>query len=393
MRYFSYPNAYTIYIGRQLQSSLRGRKEDHESIGFPSICLLSCYKCDKMFEKESERGKSMNIREQQERWECEHLSPYASKSIDSMGRDREEEDCDLRTAYQRDRDKILHSKSFRRLKHKTQVFLSPEGDHYRTRLTHTLEVAQIARTVARALRMNEDLTEAIALGHDLGHTPFGHAGESALNHICAEGFSHCEQSVRVVELLEKKGTGLNLTKEVRDGILNHRTVGNPSTLEGQIVRIADKIAYINHDIDDAIRGQILKETDIPREYSQILGDTVKVRLDRMVHDVVQNSLEQPKISMSREVEAGMMGLRQFMFKNVYTNYRAKSEEGKAKKMITELYTYYMDNPDVLPEEYQYLMRVRGQSEERTVCDYIAGMTDGYSIAVFKNIFVPRSWKL
>ncbi len=335
----------------------------------------------------------MNIREQQERWECERLSPYASKSIDSMGRDREEVPCDLRTVYQRDRDKILHSKSFRRLKHKTQVFLSPEGDHYRTRLTHTLEVAQIARTIARALRMNEDLTEAIALGHDLGHTPFGHAGESALNKICTEGFSHCEQSVRVVELLERKGAGLNLSKEVRDGILHHRTAGNPSTLEGQIVRLADKIAYINHDIDDAIRGQILKETDIPREYSQILGDTVKVRLDRMVHDVVQNSLDQTRISMSKEVEAGMMGLRQFMFKSVYTNYRAKSEEVKAKKMITELYAYYMDNPDVLPEEYQFLMQSHGQSAERTVCDYIAGMTDGYSIAVFKNIFVPRSWKL
>ena len=335
----------------------------------------------------------MNIREQQEQWEQQWLSPYAAKSADSEGRDREEAPCDIRTVYQRDRDRILHSKSFRRLKHKTQVFLSPEGDHYRTRLTHTLEVSQIARTIARALRLNEDLTEAIALGHDLGHTPFGHAGESALNKVCVEGFSHCEQSVRVVELLEKKGQGLNLTKEVRDGILNHKTVGKPSTLEGQIVRISDKIAYINHDIDDAIRGRILKEEELPKEYTDILGDNVKKRLDTMIHDVVLNSIDKPAISMSAEIEEAMTQLRRFMFANVYTNPKAKSEEVKAKKMLTELYCYYLENADMLPEEYQYLMEKKNQSRERTVCDYIAGMTDGYSIAVFKDIFVPKSWKL
>lgn len=335
----------------------------------------------------------MNIREQQEKWEQEWLSPYAARSVNSKGRDRGETPCDIRTVYQRDRDRILHSKSFRRLKHKTQVFLSPEGDHYRTRLTHTLEVSQIARTIARALRLNEDLTEAIALGHDLGHTPFGHAGEFALDKICSEGFSHCEQSVRVVELLEKKGEGLNLTKEVRDGILNHKTTGKPVTLEGQIVRVSDKIAYINHDIDDAIRGTILMEEDLPREYTDILGDTVKKRLDTMIHDVVRNSIDKPVIHMSAEVEQAMAELRRFMFENVYTNPKAKSEEVKAKKMLTELYCYYLENVDMLPEEYQYLMEKKKQSKERTVCDYIAGMTDGYSIAVFKNIFVPKSWKL
>lgn len=335
----------------------------------------------------------MNIREQQEQWEQEWLSPYAAKSADSEGRDREEVPCDIRTVYQRDRDRILHSKSFRRLKHKTQVFLSPEGDHYRTRLTHTLEVSQIARTIARALRLNEDLTEAIALGHDLGHTPFGHAGEAALDKVCTEGFSHCEQSVRVVELLEKKGQGLNLTREVRDGILNHKTVGKPATLEGQIVRISDKIAYINHDIDDAIRGRILKEEELPGEYTDILGDTVKKRLDTMIHDVVRNSIDKPTISMSAEIEEAMTQLRRFMFANVYTNPKAKSEEVKAKKMLTELYCYYLDHIGMLPEEYQYLMEKKNQSRERTVCDYIAGMTDGYSIAVFKDIFVPKSWKL
>lgn len=335
----------------------------------------------------------MSIREQQEQWEQEWLSPYAAKSSETMGRDREEAPCDIRTVYQRDRDRILHSKSFRRLKHKTQVFLAPEGDHYRTRLTHTLEVAQIARTIARALRLNEDLTEAIALGHDLGHTPFGHAGESALDNVCTEGFSHCEQSVRVVELLEKKGEGLNLTREVRDGILNHKTVGMPKTLEGQIVRVSDKIAYINHDIDDAIRGQILKEDDLPGEYTQVLGNSVKKRLDTMIHDVVLNSIDKPEIHMSQEVEEAMAELRRFMFANVYTNPKAKSEEVKAKKMLTELYCYYMDNIGVLPEEYQYLMEKKQQTRERTVCDYIAGMTDGYSIAVFKEIFVPKSWKL
>ena len=245
-----------------------------------------------------------------EQWERENLSPYASLSSETLGRDREEEPCDIRPAYQRDRDRILHSKSFRRLKHKTQVFLAPEGDHYRTRLTHTLEVAQIARTIARALKMNESLTEAIALGHDLGHTPFGHAGEYILNEICPEGFSHYKQSVRVVEVVEKKGRGLNLTKEVRDGILNHRTAGNPSTLEGKIVRFSDKIAYINHDIDDAIRGRIITEHDIPRRYTEVLGNSVKERLNIMVHDIIMNSLDRPEIVMSQDVLDTMVSLRQ-----------------------------------------------------------------------------------
>lgn len=334
----------------------------------------------------------MEIRKQQEEWEYKRLSPYAAKSAEAV-RDRIEEPCDMRTAYQRDRDRILHSKAFRRLMHKTQVFLAPEGDHYRTRLTHTLEVAQITRTIARSLCLNEDLAEAIALGHDLGHTPFGHAGESVLDKVCKKGFIHSEQSVRVVELLEKKGQGLNLTREVRDGIRNHQTTGQPKTLEGQIVRITDKIAYINHDIDDAIRGQILTEADIPKKYTEILGDSVKKRLDIMIHDVVCNSMDQPKIGMSEEIEMAMKGLRQFMSEHIYRNPKAKSEEGKAKKMITELYYYYMENPDRLPEEYRIFITQNEQDKEKIVCDYIAGMTDGYSIAVFKSIFVPKSWKL
>lgn len=335
----------------------------------------------------------MTIREQQEQWERERLSPYASLSAQTLGRNREEQSCDIRTSYQRDRDRILHSKAFRRMKHKTQVFLAPEGDHYRTRLTHTLEVAQIARTIARALQLNEDLTEAIALGHDLGHTPFGHAGEAVLNKLCENGFSHCQQSVRVVEILEKKGKGLNLTWEVRNGILNHQTSGSPATLEGQIVRLSDKIAYINHDIDDAIRGKILKEEDLPGQCVQTLGGSVKERLNTMIHDVVNNSMDKPEVSMTEDVAQNMVALRSFMFKNVYTNPKAKGEEIKAKKMLHELYFYYMENADRLPEEYICLIMQKNQPKERVVCDYIAGMTDGYSIAAFKEIFVPKSWKL
>ena len=275
----------------------------------------------------------MNIREQSEELERKYLSPYASLSCESQGREREEEQCDIRTVYQRDRDRIIHCKAFRRMKHKTQVFLAPMGDHYRTRLTHTLEVAQIARTISKALRLNEDLTEAIALGHDLGHTPFGHAGESALNDVCSQGFEHFRQSIRVVEILENNGKGLNLTKEVRDGIVNHRTSGHPSTLEGKVVRLSDKIAYINHDIDDAIRGKIITEKDIPKEYADILGDTTKIRLNTLIHDVVSNSVDKNDILMSPKVEEAMMGLRKYMFKNVYTNPLAKSEETKAKAMI------------------------------------------------------------
>jgi dGTPase len=334
----------------------------------------------------------MTIREELEEIELKTLSKYASFSRYSKGRDREETPCDIRTCYQRDRDRIIHCKAFRRLKHKTQVFLAPAGDHYRTRLTHTLEVSQIARTIAKALRMNEDLTEAIALGHDLGHTPFGHAGESALNNICEDGFAHFEQSIRVVEILEKKGQGLNLTKEVRDGIVNHRTSGNPSTMEGKIVRLSDKIAYINHDIDDAIRGKILSESDLPVEFTNILGHSKKERLNTMIYDIVNNSLDEPDIIMSVRIESAMKGLREFMFKNVYSNPVAKGEEIKAKRMLTQLYNYYLYHIEEMPEEYIWLINVRKERPERVVCDYIAGMTDQYSVRKFEELFVPSFWK-
>lgn len=334
----------------------------------------------------------MTIREELEKIELKTLSKYASFSRYSKGRDREETPCDIRTCYQRDRDRIIHCKAFRRLKHKTQVFLAPAGDHYRTRLTHTLEVSQIARTIAKALRMNEDLTEAIALGHDLGHTPFGHAGESALNNICKDGFAHFEQSIRVVEILEKKGQGLNLTKEVRDGIVNHRTSGNPSTMEGKIVRLSDKIAYINHDIDDAIRGKILSESDLPVEFTNILGHSKKERLNTMIYDIVNNSLDEPDIIMSVRIESAMKGLREFMFKNVYSNPVAKGEEIKAKRMLTQLYNYYLYHIEEMPEEYIWLINVGKERPERVVCDYIAGMTDQYSVRKFEELFVPSFWK-
>ncbi|MCI5603597.1 MAG: deoxyguanosinetriphosphate triphosphohydrolase [Clostridiales bacterium] len=334
----------------------------------------------------------MTIREELEEIELKTLSKYASFSRYSKGRDREETPCDIRTCYQRDRDRIIHCKAFRRLKHKTQVFLAPAGDHYRTRLTHTLEVSQIARTIAKALRMNEDLTESIALGHDLGHTPFGHAGESALNNICEDGFAHFEQSIRVVEILEKKGQGLNLTMEVRDGIVNHRTSGNPSTMEGKIVRLSDKIAYINHDIDDAIRGKILSESDLPDEFTNILGHSKKERLNTMIYDIVNKSLDKPDIIMSDRIESAMKGLREFMFKNVYSNPVAKGEEIKAKRMLTQLYNYYLQHIEEMPEEYIWLINVRKEKPERVVCDYIAGMTDQYSVRKFEELFVPSFWK-
>lgn len=335
----------------------------------------------------------MTIREETEAIETEMLSRYASYSNKSRGRDREERKCDIRTCYQRDRDRIIHCKAFRRLKHKTQVFLAPAGDHYRTRLTHTLEVSQIARTIAKALRMNEDLTEAIALAHDLGHTPFGHAGEYALNKVCAEGFSHYEQSIRVVEILEKKGSGLNLTWEVRDGILNHRTLGKPSTMEGKIVRLSDKIAYINHDIDDAIRGSILSEKDIPEIYTDVLGHSKKDRLNTMIYDIVNQSVDKPDIIMSEDIENAMKGLRQFMFENVYSNPKAKGEEKKAKQMLMFLYEYYLEHTEELPEEYIWLINEKNQKTERVVCDYIAGMTDQYSVMKFEELYVPSFWKM
>lgn len=334
----------------------------------------------------------MTIREQLENRETQYLSPYAALSQNSRGRKREERECDIRPVFQRDRDRILHCKAFRRLKQKTQVFLLPKGDHYRTRLTHTLEVSQNARTIAKALRLNEDLTEAIALGHDLGHTPFGHAGERALDTVSPQGFQHNRQSVRVVECLEKDGKGLNLTWEVIDGIVNHKTSGRPHTLEGKIVRLSDKIAYINHDIDDAVRGGILTEADIPAVYTEVLGNSARSRLDTMVHNVIINSMDKPDICMSAEVEEAMSGLRDFLFEHVYLNPEAKGEEKKAINMITNLYEYYMEHIEVLPEEFLKKLETCRETEDRVVCDYIAGMTDTYAVKKFQEYFIPESWK-
>ncbi len=334
----------------------------------------------------------MQIRENLEKQENEYLSPYACHSVDSKGRKREEAQCDIRPVFQRDRDRILHSKSFRRLKDKTQVFLTPEGDHYRTRLTHTLEVSQNARTIAKALRMNEELVEAIALGHDLGHTPFGHAGERALNRICPLGFAHNEQSVRTVELLEKGGQGLNLTYEVKDGILNHKTSGHPGTLEGKIVRYSDKIAYFHHDMDDAIRGGILKESDVPKEIGDVIGYTCGERLDHFIHDIVSTSYGKDDIMMSEPVAEAMNKLRSFMFEHVYTNPAAKGEEGKAEMLVEILYEYYRKNKDALPSEMLLLLD-RGEPLERVVCDHISAMTDRFAIARFEEIYIPASWHI
>ena len=338
------------------------------------------------------RRLKMTIREEIEEWENQYLSKYASKSAQSAGRDVEEEECDIRPVYQRDRDRILHSNSFRRLKDKTQVFLAPEGDHYRTRLTHTLEVSQNARTIAKALRLNEDLTEAIALGHDIGHTPFGHAGERALARVCPEGFEHNVQSVRIVEVLEKRGMGLNLTKEVRDGILNHKTKGTPSTLEGKIVRFSDKIAYIHHDMDDAIRGKILSEEDIPKELRNTLGNTTTKRFDCFTHDIIRNSEGRNDICMSDEISEAMKDLRQFMFDRVYTNPRVKGEEAKAERLVEFLYDFFLHNSDRLPDEYMMLVNERGTSLDRAVCDYVSSMSDRYAVNTFNELFLPNSWK-
>ena len=334
----------------------------------------------------------MNIREQAEEREFQYLSRYASHSRESKGRERVEEECDIRTVYQRDRDRIIHSKAFRRLKDKTQVFLAAQGDHYRTRLTHTLEVSQTARTIAKALELNEDLVEAIALGHDLGHTPFGHAGEAALNEICPEGFAHFKQSVRVVERLEKNGEGLNLTWEVRDGMLNHRTSGTPHTLEGQVVRLCDKISYIHHDMDDAQRAGIITEDDIPVTLRMLLGYTTRERLNTFVHDIIESSMEKNHIEMSSEIYEAMMDLRKIMFQNVYDHPEAKKEEKKAIKMLKKLYTYYIENPDEMSAEYRQLMK-KGESKTQVVCDYLAGMTDQYSMAKFRKIYIPKAWEV
>ena len=334
----------------------------------------------------------MSIREEIERMECETLSPYATLSIHSKGRDVYEEPCDIRPVFQRDRDRILHSKAFRRLKNKTQVFLTPKGDHYRTRLSHTLEVSQNARTIARALDLNETLTEAIALGHDLGHTPFGHAGERVLNGLCENGFRHNEQSVRIVEKLEKDGKGLNLTWEVRDGILNHQSRLMPHTLEGKIVRFSDKIAYINHDIDDAIRAMILDEEDIPVELRRTLGFTTRERLDHLIHDIISNSMGRNDIIMSDETAEALRDLRLFMFEHVYRNPVAKGEEVKAKTMLEQMYYFYMDHIEQLPAKLLKMLD-EGEDKGRIVCDYISGMTDKYAITKFKENFMPQAWKV
>lgn len=329
------------------------------------------------------------FRQYQENLEKQLLSPYASLSSESRGRQIPIEKCPIRTEYQRDRDRIIHCKSFRRLKHKTQVFLQPEGDHYRTRLTHTLEVSQIARTISRALRLNEDLTEAIAMGHDLGHTPFGHTGEDVLNKITSCGFEHNKQSLRVVDVLEGE-SGLNLTYEVRDGILEHKKSGKPSTLEGCVVSLADRIAYINHDIDDAIRAGVLTFEDLPTDCIKALGDTHGKRINTMIVDVITESFGKPMISMSETIESATGELRSFMFGHVYTNPKAKSEESKVVGLLKMLFTHFMDQPETLPQEY--CRHIERYGKEQVVCDYIAGMTDRYAIKVFENLFLPASWQ-
>ncbi len=334
----------------------------------------------------------MNFREQQETFEAQQLSSFACLSRDSRGRVEAVEPCPLRTCFCRDRDRIIHSKAFRRLKHKTQVFLSPSGDHYRTRLTHTLEVSQISRSIARALRLNEDLTEAIALGHDLGHTPFGHAGERALNAIAAVPFRHNEQSVRVAAILEH----LNLTYEVLDGMAGHTGDKLPETFEGQVVRLSDRIAYINHDIDDAIRGGIIREEDLPGEATRVLGHSHGARINTMVRGVVDHSLNNdqvslmPGISIAPEVGQAMATLRKFMFERVYTGSRAKEEEAKAERLMQRLYRHFIENPEAVPAEYKPVIEQEGA--ERAVLDYLAGMTDTYVVTLYKEIYLPKGWE-
>ena len=331
----------------------------------------------------------MTVRERQIEEEKSRLSEYAVCSADSRGRLSEESPCPYRTEFQRDRDRIIHCNSFRRLKHKTQVFLSPLGDHYRTRLTHTLEVSQIARTIARALRLNEDLTEAISLGHDLGHTPFGHAGERVLNEITPFGYKHYLQSVRVVHRLEKNGKGLNLTYEVKNGIACHSAKLVADTLEGRIVKISDKVAYINHDIEDAIRAGVLSEADLPWYAVYILGRKKSERISTIIASIVENSTDD--IRMSPEVEKAHRILKQFMFDSVYTNPVAKGEEGKAQGIIEKLYQYYSDNVDKLPAFFKEIADQDGVP--RAVCDYISGMTDQFAVTQFKELFIPKSWNI
>lgn len=335
----------------------------------------------------------MTVREELERLEHRRLNPLAAFSDRSTGRPRPEPEReeDVRTCYQRDTDRIVHSKAFRRLMHKTQVFLNPEGDHYRTRMTHTLEVTRIAKTVTRALGLNEDLAEAIAMGHDLGHTPFGHAGEAALTECWGRPFRHNEQSLRVVDMLEKDGQGLNLCNEVREGIVGHTGPVIPKTLEGQIVRRADQIAYVNHDIDDAIRAGILTAEDIPRDIAAILGENQRDRINTLVCDMIFTSREAGSICMTQEIQKALADLRSFMFARVYHNPVAKGEESKARDMLQMLFRFYVDHPEQLPADFQPQLSFDGLG--RTVCDYIAGMTDNYAIEKFNEIFVPSGWNV
>jgi len=337
----------------------------------------------------------MILREELEEREYKVLSPFAAKTAETKGRKYEEEKCHIRTDYQRDRDRIVHSKAFRRLMHKTQVFLAPEGDHFRTRLTHTLEVSQIARTIARALALNEDLTEAIAMGHDLGHTPFGHNGESFLNEKHPGGFKHNVQSLRVVEVLESAGKiagrGMNLTFEVRDGILNHTGKMNPSTLEGWVVKFSDRIAYINHDIDDALRSGVIRESELPKDCVKVLGHDHRTRISTLVNDIIQNSYGKDRIIMSENCSFYMEKLRTFMFDNVYHSKIVKKDEelDKIRNMIFTLYDYFNNNPNELFAEPSAIEEF---GIEEIVKDHIAGMTDRYALNLFSTLFIPRGWK-
>lgn len=332
-------------------------------------------------------------REKREKAEHLILSPFAKFADESRGRLYAEDECDIRTCFQRDIDRIIHSKAFRRLKHKTQVFLQPEGDHYRTRLTHTLEVSRIARTIARGLELNEDLTEAIALGHDLGHTPFGHAGERALNDILADrgGFKHYMQSLRVVDRGEKEGRGLNLTDEVRNGIVRHTVDPPADTLEGRIVKLADRAAYINHDVDDAVRAGVLEECDIPEEIVCALGEKYSTRIDTIVKNVIENSSNTNDITMSPDMAFVVESFHNFMYQAVYKNMKAKSEETKVFGIINGIYQHYIKNKDELPEEYLLIADEEGL--ERAVCDYVSGMTDKYCMDKYSEIFIPASWQV
>lgn len=336
-----------------------------------------------------QRGKAM--KEKTLKQEEMFLSPYAFKSKDTIGRLREEKPCPMRTDFQRDRDRIIHCKAFRRLKNKTQVFFSPEGDHYRTRLTHTLAVSQVARGIARVLSLNEDLTEAIALGHDLGHTPFGHSGERILQALNPKGFEHNEQSGRVVDVLENDGLGLNLTREVVDGIVNHKLKCNPKTLEGRAVSLADRVAYINHDIDDAIDGGFITLDDIPKNLRKMLGDTSRDRINAMLQSIYNASNGKNTVEMEEDIASATMNLRAFLFERVYNHKTFREEEERAKRMLTCLYEYLLKNPDKLPEFY--LNRMQIDDIDTVISDYISGMSDMYAVKTFNQIFVPKNWKL